>query len=250
MLNWTKSQNDPNSGTGTYGTCCSEMDIWEANSNAAAYTPHVCTVQGQTRCSGNDCGDGDNRQGGVCDKDGCDFNSYRMGDTSFFGMGKTVDTSSKFTVVTQFLTADNTTTGALSQIRRLYVQNGNVIQNSKVKIPNMEPYDSITDQFCDDQKSTFGDTNSFSTKGGLKGMGEALSKGMVLVLSLWDDYAANMLWLDSNYPLTKAASSPGVARGTCATTSGVPSDVESQSPGSSVIFSNIKFGDIGSTYTL
>jgi cellulose 1,4-beta-cellobiosidase len=233
-----------------YGTCCSEMDIWEANANAAAYTPHVCTVKGQTRCSGNDCGDGDNRQGGVCDKDGCDFNSYRMGDTSFLGMGKTVDTSSKFTVVTQFFTTDNTTTGALSEIRRVYVQNGKVIQNSKVKISNMAAYDSITDQFCTDQKSMFGDPNSFGTRGGINPMGQALSRGMVLVLSLWDDYAANMLWLDSDYPLTKPPSSPGVTRGPCTTNSGVPSDVQSQSPSSSVTFSNIKFGDIGSTYPL
>lgn len=28
------------------------MDIWEANSQAAAYTPHVCSVQGQVRCEG------------------------------------------------------------------------------------------------------------------------------------------------------------------------------------------------------
>ena len=46
---WTGSDNDPNAGTGTYGSCCSEMDIWEANSQAAAYTPHVCTTDGQVR---------------------------------------------------------------------------------------------------------------------------------------------------------------------------------------------------------
>jgi len=34
-------------------------------------------------------------------RSGCDFNSYRMGDKEFYGEGKTVDTSSKFTVVTQ-----------------------------------------------------------------------------------------------------------------------------------------------------
>jgi len=27
---------------GTYGSCCSEMDIWEANQFANAYTPHPC----------------------------------------------------------------------------------------------------------------------------------------------------------------------------------------------------------------
>jgi hypothetical protein len=68
-------------------------------------------------------------------------------------------------------------------------------------------------------------------------------------MSVWDDHAANMLWLDSNYPLDKPASTPGVARGPCATTSGVPKDVEANQGNSQVTFSNIRFGDIGSTYT-
>lgn len=70
---------------------------------AEAYTPHTCTVSGQTRCEGTDCGDGDERYDGVCDKDGCDFNSFRMGDTTFLGPGMTVDTNSKITVVTQYV---------------------------------------------------------------------------------------------------------------------------------------------------
>ena len=60
---------------------------------------------------------------------------------------------------------------------------------------------------------------------------------------------ANMLWLDSDYPTTASVSQPGIARGTCATTSGKPTDVETNSPNASVTFSNIRFGDIGSTYT-
>jgi cellulose 1,4-beta-cellobiosidase len=224
------------------------MDIWEANLNAAAYTPHVCTATGQTRCEGTDCGDDSNRYGGICDKDGCDFNSYRMGDQTFLGTGKTVDTSKKFTVVTQFITADNTSSGALTEIRRVYVQDGKVIQNSKTNISGMDDYDSITDEFCTEQKIAFGDTNDYQTKGGMAAMGSALEKGMVLALSIWDDHAANMLWLDSSYPLDKPTSSPGVQRGPCSTSSGVPADVESQHPDASVTFSNIKFGDIGSTY--
>jgi cellulose 1,4-beta-cellobiosidase len=249
LLDWTPSTNDANSGTGRYGTCCSEMDVWEANSNAAAYTPHVCTATSQTRCEGTDCGDGDNRYGGICDKDGCDFNSYRMGDQTFLGVGKTVDTSKKFTVVTQFITADNTSTGALTEIRRIYVQGGKIIQNSVTNVSGLDAYDSITDEFCADQKAAFGDTNDFKTKGGLTGMGSALDKGMVLALSLWDDHAANMLWLDSNYPLTKSSSEPGVQRGPCSTDSGVPAEVEAEYPNASVTYSNIKFGDIDSTYS-
>jgi cellulose 1,4-beta-cellobiosidase len=223
------------------------MDIWEANVNGAAFTPHVCSVQGQTECSGVQCGDGTDRQNGICDKDGCDFNSFRMGDQTFLGPGLTVDTTKKFTVVTQFHTSDNTTTGTLSEIRRLYVQNGKVFQNSKTNIPGMATFDSITDAFCNAQKTAFGDPNTFEKLGGLTAMGTAFDKGMVLVMSVWDDHAANMLWLDSTYPTTDT--SPGGARGLCATTSGVPATVESESPNASVIFSNIKFGDIGSTFT-
>ncbi|KAL5536561.1 CBH1_3 [Sanghuangporus sanghuang] len=246
---WEPSASDSNAGTGTYGTCCVEMDVWEANSMAAAVTPHSCTVTEQTRCSGTDCGEGDDRYDGICDKDGCDFNSFRMGDQSFLGPGLTVDTTQKITVVTQFVTSDNTTTGALSEIRRVYVQNGQVIQNSKVNIPGMDAYDSITDDFCNAQKEAFGDTNSFEQMGGLQSIGDAFNTGMVLVMSVWDDHAVNMLWLDSDYPTDVAATNPGVARGNCSTSSGAPDDVESASASATVVFSNIKFGDIGSTFS-
>lgn len=225
------------------------MDIWEANSQAAAYTPHICNADGQTRCEGTDCGDGDERYDGICDKDGCDFNSWRMGDQTFLGPGLTVDTSSKFSIVTQFITADNTTSGALSEIRRLYVQNGQVIQNSKVAINGIDPVNSVTDDFCSQQKEVFGDTNYYQTLGGIAKMGDALDAGMVLALSVWDDYAAQMLWLDSDYPTDADPSAPGVNRGPCPTSSGVPADVEGQSGNAQVTYSNIKFGPIGSTFS-
>lgn len=56
---------------------------------------------------------------------------------------------------------------------------------------------------CTDFKGKFGDTNDFGKKGGLQKMGEAMKNGMVLVMSIWDDHEANMLWLDSTYPITK-----------------------------------------------
>jgi cellulose 1,4-beta-cellobiosidase len=55
-----------------------------------------------------------------------------------------------------------------------------------------------------------------------------------------------MLWLDSTYPPEKAGL-PGSARGPCATDSGVPSEVEAQFPNAKVVYSNIRFGPIGST---
>lgn len=231
------------------GTCCNEMDVWEANSISAAFTPHPCTVAGQTACTGNDCGPTADRTAGVCDPNGCDFNSFRMGDTSFYGPGLTVDTTKPFTVVTQFLTSDNTTTGTLSEIRRLYVQNGNVIANSKTNIPGMATFDSVTTDFCTAQMAATNNTNSFQQHGGLAAMGQSFAKGVVLVLSIWDDYAAEMLWLDSDYPTNLPATNPGVARGTCATTSGQPAQIEPTGQNVQVKFSNIKLGTIGSTYT-
>ncbi|KAF9001247.1 family 7 glycoside hydrolase [Hymenopellis radicata] len=245
---WTASPNDTNAGTGQYGSCCDEMDIWEANSISSAYTPHVCTSTGQTRCTGNDCGDGDNRYGGICDKDGCDFNSFRQGVKNFYGPGMTVNTNSKFTLVTQFITADGTANGALSEIRRFYVQNGQVIPNSFSTFTGLTSYNSVSDNYCNAQKTLFGDTNSFEQRGGLNKMGQALQTGMALVLSLWDDHAVNMLWLDSNYPTDGDASKPGIARGTCSTSSGKPTDVESQNANAQVTYSNIKFGPLNSTF--
>ncbi|KAJ7181480.1 cellulase [Mycena crocata] len=246
IVNWTGSATDANSGSGSFGTCCNEMDIWEANKNAAAYTPHVCSSNGLTRCTGIDCGDGDDRYNGICDKDGCDFNSYRMGDQTFLGPGKTVDTNSKFTVVTQFVAPS----GTLTEIRRLYVQNGKVITNSNTNLAGISPaVSSISDDFCTQQKTAFGDTNSFGTRGGLAAMGRALARGMVLALSIWDDHAAGMYWLDSTYPTDANPTTPGVARGPCSTTSGDPKTVEANQASNSVTFSNIKFGDIGTTFS-
>ncbi|KFZ12817.1 hypothetical protein V501_04039 [Pseudogymnoascus sp. VKM F-4519 (FW-2642)] len=238
---WKPSSNDANAGVGGHGSCCAEMDIWEANSMATAYTPHSCDTITQTMCQGDACGGtySSNRYAGTCDPDGCDFNSYRQGDTSFYGKGKTVDTSKVFTVVTQFIG------NPLTEIKRFYVQGGKVIPNSQSKVAGVTG-NSITTAFCDAQKAAFGDNYSFKTHGGMASMSKALSGGMVLVMSLWDDHYANMLWLDSTYPTD--STKLGSVRGSCATTSGVPKDVESASPGASVTYSNIKVGPIGSTF--
>jgi cellulose 1,4-beta-cellobiosidase len=53
---WTPSSNDPNAGVGGFGSCCAEMDIWEANSISAAFTPHPCDTPTGVKCTGNACG--------------------------------------------------------------------------------------------------------------------------------------------------------------------------------------------------
>jgi len=161
VVEWVPNPNDPfgNMGVGKYGSCCAEMDIWEANSMANAYTPHPCDITGQLRCEGTECGDNDRdeRYDGVCDKDGCDINPYRMGNRKFFGRGSEyeVNTLKPITVVTQFLTTDGTDDGDLSEIVRFYVQDGSVIESPSSTILGPDDTDSITDAFCRAKKTPF-----------------------------------------------------------------------------------------------
>lgn len=219
---------------------------------ATSYTPHPCNTVGLERCEGLTCGDNDSgdRYRGVCDKDGCDFNPFRMGEHDYYGASAsfTVDTTKPMTVVTQFLTTDSTDDGDLSEIRRFYVQDGREIPNSRATILGPDAADSVTDGFCTAQKNAFGDRNDFAVKGGLQKMGEALDRGVVLVMSLWDDSLVNMLWLDSAYPTDQARDTPGVARGPCpGGESSTPHFVRERYPDASVKFTNVAVGEIGST---
>lgn len=104
-----------------------------------------------------------------------------------------MNTAKPFTVVTQFLTNQ---AGVLDEIRRLYVQNGNVIGNSVVAAPAGDvtasgTVDSITPGYCNATAATFEDA------GGFPQMSKALAEGMVLIFSIWNDQGGNMTWLDS-----------------------------------------------------
>merc|ERR1712179_410428 len=219
ILEWTPSEVDINSGKGYYGSCCVELDIWEANSVASAFTLHPCNTVGNVRCEGVDCGDNasDERYKGICDKDGCDFHHWRLGDQKYFGPGEDfqVNTDKPMTVVTQFITHDGTDTGDLVEMRRIYLQDGKIIENSLTNIDGVDPTDSINEKMCDQVKEAFGDEPDFQRKGGMNAFSKSMENGMVLVLSLWDDFEAHMLWLDSDYPLDKDPSEPGVNRGPC-----------------------------------
>ncbi|KAH9146604.1 hypothetical protein LEN26_004945, partial [Aphanomyces euteiches] len=255
VKNWVPSSVDPNAGFGQYGTCCTELDIWESNSISQAYTTHPCTVKGQTRCSSpTECGDDDtgNRYTGVCDKDGCDFNLYRYNSHNFYGPGSSfsVDSTKPVTVVTQFITDDNPANGNLVQVKRFYVQNGVAIDNAPISWSGIDPLNYLTDPVCDQAKTLFGDKNDHKTKGGLKALGDSLKRGLVLTMSLWTDNVAHVLWLDSTYPTNASATTPGVGRGTCDITTGVPKEVQAQYPDATVKYSNIRVGDLGTTTTV
>jgi len=55
---------DSSIGSGKYGSCCMEFDVWEANKISQAYTAHPCTSDEAMRCDstqGDECGTGDSR---------------------------------------------------------------------------------------------------------------------------------------------------------------------------------------------
>jgi hypothetical protein len=198
------------------GRACAELDIAETNRAATVYTTHACKQLGQFT------------QTGQCYSNGCGFNPYRY-DKTFYGQGSSfqVDTSKVHTVVTQFISTDGTDAGDLKEIRRLYVQGGKVIKNVKASIGGGS-YDSVTDDFCKASGATVNaDTN-------LKQMGASLKRGHVLVFALWDS-TDGMAWLDAK------------ENGPC-TGSETASVLRRQSPDATVTYSNLKFGDLDSTY--
>jgi len=243
-------------GLGHYGACCAEMDIWEANNMATAYTPHPCDIatQGQYMCEGIECGDNDKdeRYKGLCDKDGCDINPFRNGNRSFYGKGPgfSINSLKPMTVVTQFLTNNGKDDGKLKEIRRFYVQDGKAIASPPIKILPDEP-DSITDKMCKDIQDLFGNPNDFKAKGGNKAMGESLERGHVATFSLWDDIDVHMMWLDSCYPTDDYCSKAGVRRGMCpGGEDSAPQQVRQKFPSAYVTFANVAFGEIGSTQSV
>lgn len=157
------------------------MDIWEANAVSNALTPHGCEQDGPYLCPSSGCS-------GQCDSSGCGYNPYTQGNHAYYGAGLTVDTTKTFTVVTQFLTDSGTSSGNLQEIRRLYIQNGVVIQNA----PASTGGNSLTNAFCVANNAT-----GYETEGGMTPLTKAFTTGMVLAISLWDDASADgMSWLD------------------------------------------------------
>lgn len=231
----------PGGGLGDVGLACAEVDLWEASSISQAFTPHNCKNVDSALCRGEECAR-------MCDRAGCGFASYRMGSPDFYGPSKTVDTTKVFTVITQFITSDGSDDGDLVEIRRVYIQNGRVIQNAPVNIPKVPPFTSTSDQFCDTIQSVFGGSGDFNKFGGMKSMGDSMRRGMVLVMSIWADSHDGMAWLDGDGSDQKGPPKLGSVRGSCKPGAGLPQNIKKMNPDAGVVFSSIKFGPIGSTF--
>ncbi|KAL2115923.1 hypothetical protein VTJ04DRAFT_10178 [Mycothermus thermophilus] len=144
---------------------------------------------------------------------GCDENAITFR-SSLYGpsRGHIIDSTRRLTVVTRFVPGPNNT---LAEIQRVYVQDG--LGVSEIVAEQSNP----------------------------KQLGNTLSQPMVLAMAVWDDYHANVLWRDS--------AATGLVDGECEMTAGAPSEIELEDHiggGNYVVFSNIRFGPIGSTLRL
>ncbi|KAF5590036.1 endoglucanase type C [Fusarium pseudoanthophilum] len=206
------------------GVCCNELDIWEANSRATHIAPHPCNKPGLYGCTGDECS-----SSGICDKAGCGWNHNRINVTDFYGRGKKykVDSTRKFTVTSQFVANKQ---GDLIELHRHYIQDNKVIESAVVNISGVPKINFMNDKYC----AATG-ANEYMRLGGTKQMGDAMSRGMVLAMSVWWSEGDFMAWLDQ-----------GVA-GPCDATEGDPKNIVKVQPNPEVTFSNIRIGEIGST---
>ncbi|GMF18639.1 unnamed protein product [Phytophthora lilii] len=186
---------------GTYGSCCTEMDIWEANSMATHIATHPCSTKGQERClADEDCGATDaTKYTGWCDKPGCSL-----------GLSNGQQ---------EFLMHDNTDEGELVEIHRLYKQDDRVVGNPASTWPALNGTYSVTESMCNTSKAYFNDHPY--VMGGLAQLGKEMVGGMTLAMSIWVDYGVNMTWLDS-YSSGENPEAPGVSRGGCPNPGGDP----------------------------
>ena len=209
------------------------MDLWEANRESFALTPHPCETNEYFICETDNCGGtySDERYAGSCDPDGCDLNPFRHGNTDFYGPGKTIDTDKKFTVVTQFPADED---GTLTSIHRLYVQDGEVIRAEAVNKEGVPAQNYMNDEYCGAMGS-----EKFLDLGATAAMGDAMTRGMVLAFSIWWDEGGNMSWLDGKAD----------GAGPCNATEGSPDTIRKVEPSPEVTFSNIRWGEINSTFS-
>ncbi|KAK1672339.1 glycoside hydrolase [Colletotrichum godetiae] len=238
---WVPSDTDQVRGTGKYGACCAEFDVWNSNAHSYSMISKPCVDTGYQVCQAADCDVANTGGSGqvICDRFGCDYNPYRLGDKEFYGKGKAVDTSTKFTVVTQF---------AEDGVKQFFFQDGKKIETPAAYYPGFPDTSGLSPGYCEALPTNFQDPEYFAKVGGYARQNEALQRPMVLTMSISNDHWANNLWLDSTFPSDRSGL-PGAERGPCPSSGNgpEPQEVERYYPNAKVAWSNIRFGPIGTT---
>lgn len=133
-------------------------------------------------------------------------------------------------MITSFPANDN---GILTEIHRSYIQDGRLIRSEVVNSTELPQVNYLNDEFCEATGS-----RRFMELGAHEEMGNAMTRGMVLAISIWWDEGGYMQWMD------------GAAQGAgpCNETEGAPSNIVLIEPNPVVTFSNMKWGEIGTTW--
>mmetsp|Transcript_45969 Transcript_45969/g.127773 ORF Transcript_45969/g.127773 Transcript_45969/m.127773 type:complete len:485 (-) Transcript_45969:109-1563(-) len=168
-----KYTQDAGWNTGTFESCCPEMDLLEANRLSAALTPHPCTNPEPFVCDSSveECGE-------PCDGVGGDMNPFRR-EGPGHGIYDLLDVTKPITITTEFPVDPS---GALTAIVQTYTDGDNSYTLN------------LTDHEMATQKAYFNETNVFASMGGVAQMGEGMKNGMVLTMSMW---TGDLNWLDS-----------------------------------------------------
>ncbi|KAM7208219.1 Exoglucanase 1 [Naviculisporaceae sp. PSN 640] len=232
---------------GELRACCPEMAVWNSNAHSYQVSSHLCPKNEYTVCKDKSCdyyipySDDEDRLE-RCDKWGCSYNPFQMGNRDFYGKGKTVDTSKKFTVVTRF---------EEDQVVQFFVQDGKKIETPKPKWDELKDVkNGISQETCSKKTDVFMERDFWNFNNGWKTHLELMKTPMVLVMSIDDDDWGWNLFLDSVWPPEKEGDmeEPGALRGDCLPwENNDPRYVRAYSPFSTVVWSNIRFGPIGST---
>jgi hypothetical protein len=164
----------------------------------------------------------------LCDTNGCSWNPYRES-TSFYGPSKTIDTKKRFTVVTQFISDNGADGGNVKEVRRLWIQGGKLVQTPTRRIWN-GTHNVETNVFNDGTCTNY---EQYASHGGDAAFSASFKRNAVMVMSLWTD--GSMAWLDEG------------GNGDCESPGGQDA-IKKANLNSYVEFSNIRFGDIDTTY--
>lgn len=239
------------------GTFCSEMDLFEANTRAQQYTTHACVDSCGSFGDAPECQNPSHSPSTVCDQSGCGLNPFRYGpgttydaeynNDKWYGEGAdfTLDSTKKYTVVTQF---NVDSSGDLETITRFYLQGGKRVDLPTLYVlpptdgSHMGPFTSpkIASSYCTDIYDRWNGNAGLAPLGQ---MGKNMDAGMVLAMSAWyakETYPlqatqTGMSWLDGLNNWGKH-----IKAGPCDATT-----VDTGAHGAT--YSNIRIGEIGST---
>ncbi|KAK4177407.1 family 7 putative glycoside hydrolase [Triangularia setosa] len=224
------------------GACCPEFAVWNSNAHSYSMSSHICEHDDYDLCNGPYCKPGfvdpEVRPGPPeCVTFGCEHNPYRMGAKEFYGKGKLIDTTKNFTVVTRW---------EEDRQYQFFIQDGKKID---VPLPNLEGLpktNGLGEDMCAVQAEVFSERNSWIERGGWEThQRQVLNRPMVLVTSIdANDFWAWNIWLDSRLGDEGIV---GAERGPCPQEGNEPLTVQVSNPQAKVVWSNIRFGPIGST---